>query len=188
MQPNLQENLRRIMEHLFLQQGVDEVIFFGASGGGFAALYYSFFFPNSLALPINPQTDISMYIRTFVHAYADKAWQVDPNEYDPLRLITANTEVLSMYTAEAKNTVIYVQNTGDENHVNRHYIPFMEVAKASRGIYAMMEDWGKGHVPPSRGQLKILLELACTSNDWTTFAEEIGVAELPVSQPLIRPR
>jgi len=60
-------------------------IFFGPSNGGFAALYFSWFFPNSLAFVMNPQTRISDFTFNAVQQYAKSCLDLTLNIDDTFK-------------------------------------------------------------------------------------------------------
>ena len=71
----LQRDLPNAIRHLLSSyEKKQRVIFFGASGGGFASLFYSHGFPGSIALAMNPQTDIAEYNPDVVAEYVETAW------------------------------------------------------------------------------------------------------------------
>lgn len=149
-QPNLQDALTKIISRFVRPK--DRLIFFGASGGGFASLYYSSEFPGSIAVPVNPQTIIGSYVPAIVGRYLDYAW--DGLEIEQL---PACTDVREIYRNPVGNSIIYVQNTGDTQHMDNHYTPFMDALPNGHSVTSMLVDVGEGHVPPSRDQLARIL-------------------------------
>lgn len=150
-QPTLQEELATIVSR-FVRPG-DRLIFFGASGGGFASLYYATKFPGSIAVPINPQTRIGAYVPTVVNRYLGYAW--DGLALDQLPVCT---DVRDLYRNPVENTVVYVQNTGDRDHMDNHYAPFMDALPEGHRVSPLLVDAGEGHVPPPRDQLGRILD------------------------------
>lgn len=149
-QPKLQGELTQVISR-FVRPG-NKLIFFGASGGGFASLYYSAQFPGSIAVPVNPQTSIGSYVPVIVDRYLDYAW-------DRLRIdeLPVCTDVREIYRDPPENSVIYVQNTGDAEHMDNHFTPFTDVLPKKNTVAPMLVNVGKGHVPPSRDQLARIL-------------------------------
>ena len=149
-QPRLQDDLARLISRFVREP--DRLIFFGASGGGFASLYYSAQFPGSIAVPVNPQTDISAYVPASVQRYLSCAWDAET-----ITEIPATTEVRRLYSGSLENSVVYVQNTGDADHMTHHYVPFMNSLPDGHRVAPMLVDAGEGHVPPSRSLLGEIL-------------------------------
>ena len=65
-----QAKLVAILQKVQKDLDASNLIFYGSSAGGFAALYYSHQFPNSLAVVSNPQTNIAEYHEAAVKQYA----------------------------------------------------------------------------------------------------------------------
>lgn len=150
-QPRLQDELATIISR-FVRSG-DRLIFFGASGGGFASLYYATKFPGSIAVPVNPQTRIGAYVPTVVNRYLGYAW--DGLAIDQLPVCT---DVRDLYRNPVANSVVYVQNTGDRDHMDNHYAPFMDALPEGHRVSPLLVDVGEGHVPPPRDQLGRILK------------------------------
>src|SRR6185312_3746617 len=96
------------------------LVFFGASGGGFAALYYSYFFPGSLALPMNPQTILANYSPRPVTEYTATAWGAEDIKDAPIL-----SDLRELYAEGLPNTVGFIQNVQDTHHRDRHAAPWV---------------------------------------------------------------
>ena len=149
-QPSLQEALTTIVSR-FERSG--RLVFFGASGGGFASLFYATMFRGSVAVPVNPQTTIGAYVPAIVHRYLSCAWGGAEIEDIPVC-----TDVIDLYRKPVGNAVRYVQNTGDADHMNDHFTPFMEALPDDHLVEPVLVDAGEGHVPPKRDQLARILD------------------------------
>jgi hypothetical protein len=122
------------------------VIFLGGSAGGFAALYYSWRHPNSIAIVTDPQTDIERYFANESNAYR-AACRPNLNHGDRLSTVISSS-VVSCYSERVENSVIYLQNAADSLHVRNHLAPFLAaVALANqKRILPRLGYWGKaGH-------------------------------------------
>lgn len=157
-QPDLQSVIVQILRALIPEE--QRVVFFGASGGGYAALYYSTFFPGSTAIPVNPQTDIAAYLPAFITRWLTSAWGRDGE--DDLSTVPAVTSVVPMYAEPVANRVWYVQNPGDSFHVEGHYGPFMAALDPGNDVQPVLIDGGPGHVPPPKETLTELLAAAAS--------------------------
>src|SRR5699024_565358 len=89
-QPDLQTSLIKIISKLADDLRTERLVFFGGSGGGFAAMFFSYHFPGSLALVFNPQTKIANYSKIATRAYAQKAFGVPKDISHPLTKIPTN--------------------------------------------------------------------------------------------------
>lgn len=170
--------LKHLLDLIIMRLGGNRVIFSGISGGGFASLYFSYFYPNSLAVPINPQTNISNFTWTTVSAYIKKAYGVESDQDVKTVLATKFTaNVGSLYRTGLKNYIIYIQNSSD-HHVNLHLNPFLEALEGtsyrSRIAVILSKTWGQGHIAPPIEQQQIMYQkIAMWSGTW----EELIVAD-----------
>lgn len=116
--------LRAIFAAMTESLGVERTIYFGNSGGGFAALYYSHCDPGSFAVVGNPQTDILAHHDAPVSRYLAQCW---PSLMSSRDIATATCSSLpALYRQGFENTVIYVQSLGDRFHYVRHMLPFVQ--------------------------------------------------------------
>lgn len=182
----LQRDLSRILAKMVSTHSAQHTIFFGASGGGFAALYYSAFVKESLAVVLNPQTVIRAYSDDFVLSYAKAAFGAGSLEEARLlvdRQVTG--DVRHLYRGGSFNTVAYVQNYMDIEHVSRHAKPFLDAAARPERIHMLLGDWGRGHVaPPSEISQSILASAVAARGNWSHALAENGFIQAPASELL----
>ena len=177
----LQQELVEILGHI--QRGLRKakhLMFYGSSAGGFAALYYSHHFPNSLAIVANPQTDIAKYHPEHVSNFLKRVWATDDMDTVP-----AQTEVLSMYTERFPNYVGYLQNSDDELHIHEHCKPWIAATQEFKDRRAfLIDDWGEGHAPPHFFLLQGILQYATTINgNWAEFLSDESFSATPNFEP-----
>lgn len=165
-QPELQKTLVTMIQKITKGH---RVIYFGASGGGFAALQYSASHPGSLAIPVNPQTNIERYNAIFVKRWAKLCWNLEFNPSSSLQIDTAVTNLVSLYQTPRENHVLYVQNTGDTHHMQEHWIPFAEQSLPSNHVVEAHHYVGEGHIPPPPHQLTDILTTAVNYKDWSSI-------------------
>lgn len=148
---SFQEDLTSCLTHIFtnfhpdvpIENLGEKAIFFGASAGGFAALYYSHRFPGSLAVVSNPQTHIGRYLEPQVKAYRKKCWSSRK-----LSETTITFDLVNEYGKGFDNYVVYLQNKKDELHYTQHYLPWSQaVAERPQQWRLILGDWGEGHAP-----------------------------------------
>jgi len=152
-------DIAAIIERLKIDRGLsnEDLVFYGSSGGGWAALRYAAMFKGSLAVSVNPQIDILKYqfprvVRTFLsHSYPGLSWEevasrysgdlaIDPSWYYP-------------QTGEQASRFILVQNVVDGPHYDEHYMPFWQKfsSKAAGGWddqkhnFSIVYDHPSGH-------------------------------------------
>ncbi|MGP5015380.1 hypothetical protein ACTXJX_16415 [Glutamicibacter ardleyensis] len=156
---------------------VEHVIFLGASGGGFAALETSLRFPDSLAMPMNPQTSIRHYYENFVSRYVDLAWSASSID-DPV-FSSVICDLVTEYSAGNPNTIAYIQNVRDKFHISKHQRPFVEKLSNPDSLWSLEGSWGdpnkSGHVIPPIEDVRRILHLAAASEgDWASALSESG--------------
>lgn len=174
-----QEDLERCLSHVFtglhpdtpVSELGERTIFWGASAGGFAALYYSNRFPKSLAVVSNPQTHIGRYHEPQVTAYLEKCWSGRS-----LSDTNITFDLVAEYNKGFENYVAYLQNRDDELHYKQHFLPWSQaVADHPRQWRLLLGDWGKGHAPAPTFLLTGILGFAASLHgDWgQLFSDEV---------------
>lgn len=117
--------------------GASRVLLIGSSGGGFASGQVSALVPKSIAIVFNPQTVISAYRPKgslgYGRAYIRNVMP-DLTPEGGLKAITAQSDwavplgdrgsMISRYSRETPNKLLYVQNDQDLDHWRDHYLPF----------------------------------------------------------------
>lgn len=146
-QPDLQDTLTRIIRKLFELLSVQLPVFHGISGGGFAALYYAAQFRGSIAIPTNPQTNIKHYLDWAVLRWANIGFGISPNSSNPLAVMpsTVTTNVISLYSEPIDVKVLYMQNSDDHLHIERHLTPFSHAKLPSNDSWLLLDYWGPRH-------------------------------------------
>ncbi len=145
-----------------------KVIFIGGSGGGLAALWTSSFFPGSLAIVWNPQTNILNYSRSHVEDFSRICYRVEPEKLSNF----IEPKVSAAYAGGVKtNFILYMQNSLDW-HVRAHMNPFLadiglknygancSMALSERFFLYKSGDWGEGHIAPPLPLLKKIITVA----------------------------
>ena len=131
--------------------GTRRHVYLGSSGGGFAALHYSYYHAESVAVVLGPQTSIAAHTSKAVINYMNSCW---PNRTLESLSGTVNVDMCALYRNGHDNTVIYVQSAGDFLHNSCHLAPFM-----------------KGDLRPARGrsrepQISADIRLLGASRTW----------------------
>lgn len=166
----LQHDLAQAIQHVAVAVGARNLIFQGSSAGGFAALYYAHGFPGSLAVAVNPQTNIAAYHADKVAQYFNSCWNGTP----PLPA-QAVTDLLQLYDGSFSNCVLFLQNQQDQFHIENHYRPW---AARFKDLYAekwctLQGDWGKGHAAPPPELQELVLKFALSfEGDWGSLMKE----------------
>lgn len=167
---DLQAVYRSIFEKVFYIVAASEIVFWGGSGGGFAALYYSHFFPGSTAMVWNPQTIILRYLPDSVEKYLKVAFGTTRSDLDPIPSEIV-TDVANLYREGYTNKVIYIQND-DDWHVTEHLAPFLAALGVdyssllidscnklvAPNFYLFIGHFSKDHEPPSNVEIHSALQ------------------------------
>jgi hypothetical protein len=163
------------LRHIQIISQAQSMTFWGGSGGGFAALYYSSRFPDSFAFVWNPQTNVLEYIQQAVEYYAQIAYGVSTlpalSEAAATQGICLN--LCNSYFANSSNHVIYLQNLSDW-HFKQHLQPFVDefdlVLDGDQGYLGMPGerlllaaiDISNDHEPPPPSLIKDILAVLAT--------------------------
>lgn len=175
-QDDLQDKISAILAKVTESLGSKRLIFFGGSGGGFAALYFASRFPNSYAIVFNPQTDISRYKRMAVRDFAEKSFLLEATGNDPIDGLPQHivTDLCEHYAKKQSVTIGYLQNTNDFNHVNNHLLPFLQSLHPENEAYLLAERWKDGHTPPPKKLLKKVLNTVAERHENPSGLKELG--------------
>lgn len=163
VQPQLQEKLSSIFIKVV---GNRRAIYSGASGGGYASLVYSAMHPESLALPVNPQTVIANYPRPLVCEWTNLAWGMENGRTGDLQFPPAVVDLTTLYNVPRDNHVAYIQNSGDTSHVEKQWKPFSENCHPDNSLILVFDFAGEGHVAPRNVYLTELLNIAADCKSW----------------------
>lgn len=148
----VQRELVTVLEKVFDELGGSRRVFFGASAGGFAALYYGSSFPGSSVVCVNPQTILSNFTREHQEDYCLKAWGAPPEQVWGK---SVDADLRETFDGVNHNDVLYVQNVRDP-HVQLHMEPFLASIPDDR-VQVLRGDWGEGHQAPSSSELSRML-------------------------------
>lgn len=180
----LEAVIEELVECLQESFSAKNLVFFGMSGGGFAALNYSRMFPGSLAIPVNPQTNILKYNAAHWTKFAENCFGVE-GEVAARQLIEdiPSSNQCGVYESSTANRVLYVQNAKDP-HVISHMLPWLRSTQWAKEHKLIMEDWGNGHQPPPAPFLRAMLSPLDSSNgDWDNYFEQLIGAGINVVDP-----
>ncbi len=140
--------LPQIIKKFMEDTGSTRPLFFGISGGGFAAAFYASLFPNSACLVVNPQTRLWRFseqaVRDYLRVCFQETEQVELEQALRQRFVADLTEV---YAEPVDTRMIYLQNVSD-HHVDVHARPFLQALHPDNvGKVRYVEGaWGDGHV------------------------------------------
>lgn len=149
-QQDLQDALVRIIGHLEQVYQSQKGLFFGASGGGFAALFYASRFPGSTAVVCNPQTNITRYEEPAPSKFARICFGVEGDWAMDRLPVHVVTNLVSVYSEPKHVRILYMQNETDTHHIDHHLHPFVESLNKQNELWLNMGSWGQGHIAPPK--------------------------------------
>lgn len=144
----LQKILPDFLQRMIDSLGATRVAFVGGSGGGFAALYYSWQIPNSVAVVVNPQTDLNRYHWGHRRRYRAACWPSLESDAPLGDVIEANLGPL--YATRRTNSVVCIQIASDFFHLTRQFAPFVAALPIEYldWLVVRVANWGvQGHKP-----------------------------------------
>lgn len=171
----LQALLAGYIERIQAITGARRPVFWGSSGGGFAALYFASRFAEASTVVFNPQIDLRVRSgcqagvagTAMFEAYLGNAFGLSPRQIDghPMAPVLDVREVLP---ADPSRHIVYVQNTGDDFHVETQMRPFLAhfdtppaPGPARAGLNLWCQHWGEGHVVVPKAVYHEALRQAC---------------------------
>ncbi len=142
----VQTALTTLIREMVDRLDATRIVFIGGSGGGFAALYYSWQLPGSVAIVSNPQTNLNHAIRTHRDRYLAACWP-SLSSFTSLR-DAIDTDLCALYASRCDNSVIYLQEASDFYHLKWHFGPFVTQLPREYAdrLVVRMAQWGRrGH-------------------------------------------
>jgi hypothetical protein len=183
MAPRLPEQIAEVLELVAERHGA-ELLLFGGSGGGYAALTLATLLRCRAAVLVwNPQTDIADYVPEFVVQYIQAAFPAFAHEAKDVLGQPRGSQARALSSllgrAGVRNDlrsaellsgvrVLYLQNQSDW-HVRQHALPYFAnkswrrvghaaFARADKeNLAAYIGNWGEGHAPPPKEMLGAVL-------------------------------
>jgi hypothetical protein len=151
----LRSILEELLSNTIARLTPRRVIFFGSSGGGYAALLYAKSVTGAIALTINPHTNFLSYYSGHVNDYLSACWPLvslaDYNTHNTILCDLAN-----LYKDNPENvTVVMVCSAGDRFHFVNHVSRFIgRVGDSTRSRIILASDFfgimgHSGSIPPN---------------------------------------
>ncbi len=148
------------------------VVTYGSSMGGFAAIATQTFIKDSIAIAINPQTDVTKYhsgrVKLMFKCCFDAA-EDDRTSFSKLKTrYPERLDLVGNAHAFAASKIVVVQNTFDLFHYRRHYAPFAKAlgipllgGHSQTGAFsALLYASSIGHGPENRQMVPDILKYA----------------------------
>lgn len=115
--------IKRICSSISIDE--KDIVTYGSSGGGFAAIRSLLYLEKATAVAINPQTEIKKYHRSKVNHYLSELYP----SFDDKKVFDEFQEKLDLFfslSLLSDKKIIYVQNLADDFHVKKHAEPFFK--------------------------------------------------------------
>lgn len=158
-QPNLQKHIQSIVVHLAQLATAKQLIFFGASDGGFAALETASRFENSTALVMNPLTAIEERRSDKMGAYKESCWGGEIGS-------GVTVDLAEKFGSKSANcNVFYLQHANNQPQMDQHMKPLLQSLNTEYEFYVNVGEWTKGHRYPPRDLVKTALQEIVVSQD-----------------------
>ncbi len=172
-QPRLQTTFQKLIEKI---AGDSRIVLYGASGGGFAALDQALRIEGSTALVINPQTDLTKYLKAAVDRYLSIAWH---DRYTADDLIEAcRSSVVADFASQVSSRVVYLQNAADALHVTHHLDPLLATMHPGNQMMTRIMHLEGRHVPPGKDSMIELFRAVTENSDWKGVQDIVRSLEL----------
>lgn len=128
-----------LIKTLKMKFGYENLILFGSSAGGYAALNIGRQIPDATIVVINPRTELETQPTTFAEFLA-----IGRGGKDEFSDIDKSMPLAYSYPNGSR--IVYIQNKQDKYYYTSHYKPFME--NNVNELVTITGDWGVGHVVP----------------------------------------
>ncbi|MEW5680650.1 DUF6270 domain-containing protein [Comamonas kerstersii] len=161
------ESLARLIK-LFansLDISSNDIVIWGSSGGGFAALALAASIDGATAVAINAQTDALQY---HVKDAVDKVRMVCFADSDDISIRESYNHRINMekkWLNNRNSKIVLIQNTLDEHHYKMHFKPFWSALtnNSQEGVrvgnyFSYIYEDVKGHAPESEDMVSKILE------------------------------
>jgi hypothetical protein len=145
-----------------------DIVFYGGSGGGFAALMCARHLPGASCIVVNPQINLAKHHKE----HRKKLAQFFSGETNFGRVANEHPERVSILaafpTADSLPPMVYVQNRQDKHHFDEHYALFCQTysappdggLSANGRVLTLLFEHGVGHVAEPRPMVRPLMSQA----------------------------
>ncbi|WP_306752266.1 D-glucuronyl C5-epimerase family protein [Paracoccus actinidiae] len=123
---NLISKIAKFINHVRHVNEINEIVLMGSSGGGFAAMAIGAGLNGSCSIAFSPQSNIWDFTEAHSKKFKESVFLND--DWDACQKEMDNRTDLIKYYSEGRhlNHYIYYQNTGDVDHVKKHWKRFSE--------------------------------------------------------------
>ncbi|SDE60316.1 hypothetical protein [Ruegeria marina] len=115
--------VRRVAQNL--ETSVEDIVFYGSSGGGFATLRALVEIPEAQAVTINPQILLTSFEGNALKRYLDVFFDGMTKKEFAVKHSYRNS-VIARSNIMSESRIVYVQNTCDPHHMDEHFSKIFE--------------------------------------------------------------
>lgn len=167
--------LSPLIQHCLESLGSERTVFFGASGGGYAAINFTQDFPDVMVLAVNPRMDMGArppaQMSTYLHVCHDAV------SATPQRRVRAEFVVERLsdeFPDGLPFDLLIFQNSGDHVYFEHQSGPFIAEHVNDPRLFVRLEHTGDGHTPIPGATLDSILE--CLADEEPKESEAIAGA------------
>ncbi|MGO2826796.1 MAG: hypothetical protein ACTIA3_04600 [Corynebacterium casei] len=154
--------LAPLIQHALSSVKTKRTILFGASGGGYAAVLYGQFFPDSIVFGVNPRLDLGARPAAAIDKYLAAAHNSDASMEDAAGKEFLPGKLSNLYNKSLPFDLCIYQNLGDKNFLNHQLLPFATDLQNDPRLFTKVEWIRPGHVVPQGARLRHIV--SCLSS------------------------
>lgn len=166
----LSKRFRPIIQHVVEETGAEKVLFFGGSGGGYAAVNFASSYEGSAAIAMNPRLNLDAGPPSKLRPYLEVCHNA--HTVTPIRRVKSEffqPNLAENFKQEAGPDLLILQNRNDSRYLNRQTNPFIKELSSYPHGYIRLFDGASGHSPASKEFLTPLIRRLATDCSATTY-------------------
>lgn len=165
---DLHHEIARMITAYARSRGLSKVMLVGNSGGGFASLQLGAYLDGARVISFNPQIQVDRYVPRIAETAHWALFGRTTVSDDPVQ--APRMDLIERYTRIGfDQDVLLIQNPGDNDHYQEHFLPFTAAFEASDQacrLRTLTPYLGPGHrVPPPQDYMQIVKDEIAVSRD-----------------------
>lgn len=158
--------LSPLIQHALEALRTDRVILVGASGGGYAAARFGYFFPDSIVLAINPRLDLTARPQASLEKYLEVAHPLDQkNSTQDTRDEMVPPRIKDFYEGPLPFDLCIYQNMADKLFLVFQVLPYLRTVKDDPRVFVRSQFDGIGHKPIPKQTLRGIIKTFASAAD-----------------------
>lgn len=135
--------LAPVIQHLL---GENQPVLMGGSGGGYAAILYGQYFPDSQVVAMNPRLNMLARPEPAVLQYLEACHKSSMQiSWKAIRRKYVVENLADEYAAGLPFDLHLIQNSGDTLYLRHQAQPFIDQHRDDPRLHVTLEDFGRGH-------------------------------------------